>query len=301
MDQTITANINTSSDAANPNPNVSNDEYHLSDIPGNESHISSALDDGSHLSYSLDSESHLSDAPDIEMGDSEFVITINDNDALAVTTPPTQYAVATRFLPRLGVSALIESGSPALLLADEDVRPDWLLAAVGKYLRYVPYFGCLGKVIDLFLAQEASLGYPNTVSVFILLRSVFGLFIHNVKSKRMALPSTNRPVEVGQFQKWHRDFTRGNNVDSEKFGNSVVTWWLTIQPTTRKQWPPVHDLPPNNLSFDYFNCGGPNGVFLVILCLGWWANSLDVNKNLTDYMMVVNDVRWVLEQIATRA
>ena len=90
-------------------------------------------------------------------------------------------------------------------------------------------------------------------------------------------------------------------MDSEEFGNSVINWWLTIQPTTRKQWPPVHDPLPEDFSLDYFNRGGPNGVFLVILCLGWWANALDVDKNVTDYTIVLNDVRWVLEQIASRA
>ena len=106
---------------------------------------------------------------------------------------------------------------------------------------------------------------------------------------------------MGEFQKWARKYSRGNNVDAKKFGASVLKWWLTIQPTTRKQWPPIYDPLPNDFSFDYFNRGGPNGAFLMILCLGWWANALTVDVDLTDYTLVVNDVRWVLEQIASRA
>ncbi|KAF9779305.1 hypothetical protein BJ322DRAFT_1013450, partial [Thelephora terrestris] len=114
------------------------------------------------------------------------------------------------------------------------------------------------------------------------------------------LPSHNRPTEVGQFQKWARKYSRGEDVDAEKFGEAVIKWWLTIQPTTRKQWPPTYGPLSADFSFDYFNCGGPNGVFLMILCLGWWANALTVDTNLIDYTLVVNDVSWVLEQIANK-
>jgi len=269
---------------------------HLPNIPGDKSHLSDAPDDESRPSNPLNDD--LSGVADIEMDDSEFLITVND-DALAVATPPTQSEVEVRFLPRLGVSALVESEPPALLSVDGDVRPHWLLTVTKKFLPNVPYFACLGKVIDLFLDQEARLGYPTVVGV--LPFTLFGSLIHILKSKHAALTCVNRPVEVGQFQKWHRDPERGYFVDAEKFGNSVIKWWLTIQPTTRKQWPPVHISPPKMFSFDYFNRGGPNGAFLVILCLGWWANALDVDKNVDDYTIVVNDVRWVLEQIASRA
>ena len=101
------------------------------------------------------------------------MITISDNDALAVTAPPTQSGVETRFLPLLGVYVLTESESPTLLSVDKDVRPDWLLMVVKNHLPNVPYLGCLGKVVDLFLAQEARLGYPNVVSICLLFYSVY--------------------------------------------------------------------------------------------------------------------------------
>jgi hypothetical protein len=126
-------------------------------------------------------------------------------------------------------------------------------------------------------------------------------YANNLKSKRQALPSSNRPNEVAQFQKWVRSYSRGENVDAESFGTAVVQWWITIQPTTQKQWPPTYAPLPHNFSFDYFNHGGPNGVFLMVLCLGWWVNALTADTDLTDYTLVVNDVRWVLKQIASRA
>ena len=88
-------------------------------------------------------------------------------------------------------------------------------------------------------------------------------------------------------------------MDAEKFGTAILKWWLTIQPTMRKQWPLAYGLLPNDL-FDYFNHGGPNDMFLMILCLRWWANALTVDMDLTNYTLVVNDVHWVLEQIASQ-
>ena len=118
---------------------------------------------------------------------------------------------------------------------------------------------------------------------------------------RLALPSCNRPTEVGDFQKWAQKYSRGDDVDAEKFGAAVLKWWLTIQPTTRKQWPPTYGPLPHDFTFEYLNCGGPNGVFLMVLCLGWWANALNADTDTTDYTLVVNDVSWVLGQLASQA
>jgi hypothetical protein len=100
--------------------------------------------------------------------------------------------------------------------------------------------------------------------------------------------------------KWGRKYSRGDNVDAREFGAAVMLWWLTIQPTTRKDWPPARGPFPDDFSFNYFNHGGPNGVFLMVLCLGWWANALTPDMDFTNFDVVVNDVRWVLEQIASR-
>lgn len=97
-----------------------------------------------------------------------------------------------------------------------------------------------------------------------------------------------------------RDFSRGDNVDPTKFGAAVMDWWLTIQPTTRKAWPPTYGQLPEGFSFDYFNCAGPNGVFLVIICLLWWANALTPDTDYTNFRLVVHDVHWVLEQLASQ-
>ena len=82
-----------------------------------------------------------------------------------------------------------------------------------------------------------------------------------------------------------------------KFSVAVLKWWLTIQLTMQKQWPLAYNPLPNGFSFNYFNHRGPNGVFLMILCLRWWANALTVDMDLTNYLLVMNNVYWVLKQI----
>ena len=85
---------------------------------------------------------------------------------------PSLTGVEVAIAPRLGTAYLTES-PPALLSEDEDVRPQWLMTAVNSFLRFVPYVGGLGKVVDLYLAQEARLGYPNLVRALIYSLSIF--------------------------------------------------------------------------------------------------------------------------------
>ena len=88
---------------------------------------------------------------------------ITDNDSTMAVLTNGQTGMDIGMLPRLGTHSLIETESPTLLFKDEDVRPDWLISAVKGFLRYTPYYGCLAKVVDQFLLQEARLGYPRLV------------------------------------------------------------------------------------------------------------------------------------------
>ena len=81
---------------------------------------------------------------------------------LAVSSGPSLPGVEVATALRLGTPYLVET-PPTLLSEDEDVRPQWLITAVNSFLRLVPYVGSLGKVVDLYLAQEARLGYPELV------------------------------------------------------------------------------------------------------------------------------------------
>ena len=84
------------------------------------------------------------------------------------TTPHTlcDSTIQVKSIPTLGVSALVQTSPPTLLFIDEDERPGWLLTAVREFFDNGPYYLCLNKVVDLFLNQEARLGYPAKVSNF---------------------------------------------------------------------------------------------------------------------------------------
>jgi hypothetical protein len=87
---------------------------------------------------------------------------LNIPTTLTIPTGPSLAGVEVAVTPHLGTAYLVET-PPSLLSEDEDVRPQWLITAVNRFLRFVPYVGSLGKVVDLYLAQEAKLGYPNLV------------------------------------------------------------------------------------------------------------------------------------------
>jgi len=102
--------------------------------------------------------------------------------------------------PHLGTAYLAET-PPALLSEDEDVRPQWLTTAVNSFLRFVPCIGSLGKVIDLYLTQEARLGYPELVRtvVFSSVSSILTVSVHSPSTPILQLSHRDCHIyEMGQ-------------------------------------------------------------------------------------------------------
>ena len=96
-------------------------------------------------------------------------MSIDEEVPPAIPTPssnPCDSAIQVNVIPKLGTSALVQTSPPSLLFADEDERPSWLLTSITDHLQHSPYYLCLNKVVDLFLAQEARLGYPLKVNKF---------------------------------------------------------------------------------------------------------------------------------------
>ena len=114
------------------------------------------------------SVSHTSGPPNLDLrppaiGD----ISVDEEVFPVITTasgPPCDCVMQVRIVPALGTSALVQTSLPTLLLVDEDERPSWLLRSIREFLKYAPYYLCLNEVVDLFLTQEAQLGYPAKVS-----------------------------------------------------------------------------------------------------------------------------------------
>jgi len=76
-----------------------------------------------------------------------------------------------------------------------------------------------------------------------------------------------------------------------------------MQPDCRQEkgkapWPPSKVLPPMN-EWKRLTRAGPNGFFLIVLTLAWWADT--IAKTLAPYYaefkIAVDDVLWVLSEI----
>ena len=102
---------------------------------------------------------------------------------------PSPVGVEVAITPRLGTTYLVEN-PPTLLSEDEDVRPRWLMTAVNTFLRFVPCVGSLGKVVDLYLAQEARLGYPQLVCISVLV-------LYNSRSDDVSLLASHFRLATG--------------------------------------------------------------------------------------------------------
>ena len=137
------------------------------------------------VSDSLSYTSTLPDVFDVGMDDSAPPATgpwtiidhltgemIVDEEVPSATSPvpdtPSDSIIQVIPVPWLGTgtTALVKSSPAALLFVDKDKRPDWLTRSIKEHLQYTPYYMCLGKVVDLFLTQEAQLGYPAKVIKF---------------------------------------------------------------------------------------------------------------------------------------
>lgn len=94
---------------------------------------------------------------------------IVEEEAPPTTTtsdPPYDSVIQVNVIPTLGIPVLVKTPPPTLLDVDMDERPDWLIISVKNFLKDVTYYMCLSEVVDLFLTQEARLGYPAKVSCF---------------------------------------------------------------------------------------------------------------------------------------
>ena len=94
----------------------------------------------------------------------DAMIVDEEEDPPAAPAAPFDFTIQVQLNPILGVPALVQTLPPTLLFRDHDERPDWLIRSTNELLHPTSYYMCLNKVVDLFFAQEARLGYPDKVS-----------------------------------------------------------------------------------------------------------------------------------------
>ena len=85
--------------------------------------------------------------------------------------------------------------------------------------------------------------------------------------------------------------------DPKEYGDRWNAWWWSMQPDWRDPESPFH-MPSKGsaASWSHLLCGGPTGILLVILALGWWMeHRTEANSSLTEEAAI--DVTWVLAQL----
>jgi len=85
--------------------------------------------------------------------------------------------------------------------------------------------------------------------------------------------------------------------DSVEYGDRWNAWWWSMQPSWRHPDSPFDISPEASAgSWSHLLCGGPNGLLLVILALGWWMK-FSTATNLSPIEEAAIDVTWVLTQL----
>lgn len=89
-------------------------------------------------------------------------------------------------------------------------------------------------------------------------------------------------------------------IDLVTFPEAVRVWWASIQPEWRgSKWPLDRSIPDTE-DWSSMKLGGPNGLFLFVMCLYWWWSLAKETSNevaCAEYLSVIEDVTFILRAI----
>jgi hypothetical protein len=119
----------------------------------------------------------------------------------------------------------------------------------------------------------------------------------------MKLTASDRPDEISHWFRIGRRLFGKKNMPEIKsiqvFEDKWLKWWARCQPKWRKteRWPfPQDDADVGD--WERLPLGGKDGLFIVVMSLGWWAHARDpaVDSKLDD---AIDDVSWVTKHLNT--
>ena len=84
----------------------------------------------------------------------------------------------------------------------------------------------------------------------------------------------------------------------EEFESRWVEWWSLIQPEWRdtSSWPFAQEEPSEDQDWGSLPNGGKDGLFLVVITLGWWVHAQDPSDD-SRVDDAIEDVTWVLKNL----
>jgi len=116
----------------------------------------------------------------------------------------------------------------------------------------------------------------------------------------LRLPPKPRPSEVGNWLKGRKYSKKSMPVvgDVCRYQEDWVRWWTASQPKWRstESWP----FPKGNEGggdWAGFPARGPNGVFLAIMAISWWAQAIVSAEDFVLFEEAVDDIHWVIQQL----
>ena len=125
------------------------------------------------------------------------------------------------------------------------------------------------------------------------------------------LTTANRPEEVTRFIRVRRQLTKAPTIPPSKlrpYSASWVSWWKVLQPGWRNvsQWPLAQELDSESSDWTPLLLGGHNGLYLVVVSLGWWilGASKISQENPAQWTQVLDaatDVDWVFQHLLSQA
>lgn len=89
--------------------------------------------------------------------------------------------------------------------------------------------------------------------------------------------------------------------DVEEYGEQMRAWWSSLQPKWRiagakDSWP-LGRVVPGGENWDGVARGGANGLMVLIVALAWWFRALEDETSARELASMIEDVRWVLDEI----
>jgi hypothetical protein len=134
-----------------------------------------------------------------------------------------------------------------------------------------------------------------------LLKSYIAFEVANNANIRGTLSTTKRPTAV----QWWISCARPNRLPAltplDSFTESIVKWWVDLQPHWRKIKP--GKILRGKGDWEDLYQPGINGLLNVVVLANWWARALELRDMPVDkmYSWFVSDVAWVLSQLTSAA
>ena len=116
------------------------------------------------------------------------------------------------------------------------------------------------------------------------------------------MPVRPRPSELSLWFKMGRRLRSPKTIPPiesiQDFESEWVEWWSAIQPPWRdtRDWPFVRDDATEQEDWGDLPNGGKDGLFLVVVSLGWWIHARDPSED-SKVDDAIADVTWVVDNL----